>query len=224
MGSGPFGAPYFFLTSGDALTDARTSFEILAVDYGSATSSELLTGQAFSGALVNDQGLKGEVVIQGENAAADGTISLTLSPRTEVQEAFLASDVLTLEGTGDSVFVLQMTYDEAAVLALFGSQENARLGWLDGENGWVFAINGNSVPGESGFVLGAFDGDFTLGRQGVDTENNTVWAVVDHNSEFSTIGTIPEPGSAFLLLLGVAALFIRYHARFGFRCKEPAKR
>ncbi len=38
-----------------------------------------------------------------------------------------------------------------------------------------------------------------LGSWGVDTATHTVWAVVDHNSEFAVV---PEPASMSLLLLG----------------------
>ena len=41
-----------------------------------------------------------------------------------------------------------------------------------------------------------------LGSWGVDSTGNTVWAVLNHNSQFAVL--IPEPAS--LLLLGLAGL------------------
>jgi hypothetical protein len=46
---------------------------------------------------------------------------------------------------------------------------------------------------------------FTLGNYGVDTANNVVWAVINHNSEFA----VPEPATIALLGLGFAVLFCR---------------
>ena len=43
------------------------------------------------------------------------------------------------------------------------------------------------------------DGDMTLGDWGVNTANDTVWAVVNHNSDFAVV---PEPSTLALLAAG----------------------
>ena len=70
---------------------------------------------------------------------------------------------------------------------------------------WVNAVDGNF--GGTPFFAGdgAYDSlaDFHLGYYGVDTADDYVWAVLDHNSEF-TIGEIqgvPEPSSALVVAL-----------------------
>ncbi len=112
------------------------------------------------------------------------------------------SDVLSLEGTGDDIFVLQLQVAQV--------HNKAFLGWFDSNtNEWVNAVEGNT--GE-GLLAQRFEGSWEafnatyssyslqdkLGAWGVDLENGTVWAVINHNSEFAAV---PEPGT-YLLLLG----------------------
>jgi hypothetical protein len=129
----------------------------------------------------------------------------------------LASDIVNLEGTAGSTFadaiVLQLTYDEATAIALFGSEATARLGWFDPTtNQWSLAVDGNT--GGSPFFAG--DGaynpasDFVLGRYGVDTASNTVWAVINHNSDFAVV---PEPATSILVGLGLFLILNRLRAR-----------
>ena len=90
--------------------------------------------------------------------------------------------------------------------------------YLPGYDTWVNAVDGNSTTGAKAvaFYKGSFDQfvsvhpDFNLtdylGTFGSDISNNAVWAVVDHNSEFSAI---PEPTTLSLLGCGLAALLLR---------------
>ncbi|MDT8389137.1 MAG: SUMF1/EgtB/PvdO family nonheme iron enzyme [Lentisphaeria bacterium] len=111
------------------------------------------------------------------------------------------SEVLTITGLGGERFALQMNYDPAG-----GTPDY--LSWWNG-SGWVNAVLGNSDGGGgASFTAGAYDGNLTLSRYGVDVANNVVWAVIDHNSEFAIFpsgSSIPEPASA--VLLGLAGLF-----------------
>lgn len=89
---------------------------------------------------------------------------------------------------------------------------------------WVNAVDGNSTTGASAVerYQGSYDdylndvgqpdaGDLglTLGSWGVDTTDNVVWAVLDHNSEF---GAVPEPGT-FVAMLVSGYLLIRRRKR-----------
>jgi len=120
----------------------------------------------------------------------------------------LASDVVTLTGTEGDVIVLQLTYDEALASSLFGDEANSVLSWLDPSDGdWKNAVDGNS-GGTPTFIAGAYDPmtDFHLGYYGVDVANNTVWAVINHNSQFA-VTAVPEPSSAGVAIgLGVLGL------------------
>ena len=151
------------------------------------------------------------------------------NPQTGVQEG-LASDVLDLEGielvdaqTKDGsvhtdTFVLQMSYSPQSITARTGLTELAaakagliQLDYLNlgpegivgaADNQWENAVLGNFGSNNDYFVgVGAWNGDTTLGDWGVNAANHTVWAVLDHNSEFAVV---PEPCT--LVLLGVAVI------------------
>jgi hypothetical protein len=51
-----------------------------------------------------------------------------------------------------------------------------------------------------------------LGTWGIDTTDNTVWAVVNHNSEFAVEVVVPEPGT-FGLILAVGLTWLVYVRR-----------
>ena len=93
----------------------------------------------------------------------------------------LASDIVNLNGPAGAAFadtiVLQLTYDEATAIALFGSESAARLGWFThATNQWVVAGRRWHTAGPHSARNGAYNpaSDFALGRYGVDTASNTV--------------------------------------------------
>jgi len=60
-------------------------------------------------------------------------------------------------------------------------------------------------------VSGAYDSstDNQLGDYGIDTTNGTVWAIVDHNSEFAVVTSpVPEPSAWWLLGFSLTALVL----------------
>ena len=110
----------------------------------------------------------------------------------------------------------------------------AQTGWLylgffetDGSVGelvdldeWVNAVDANSTTGASAvttfqgswddFVLdqggGPLDLDLYLGSWGIDTTDDVVWAVLDHNSSYVAV---PEPATLALLGIGAVAVLRR---------------
>ncbi len=63
--------------------------------------------------------------------------------------------------------------------------------------------------------FGAYDPntEFHLGYYGIDTVNNRIWAVLDHNSQYGVGGVqiqdVPEPGTMALMGIGTLALWFR---------------
>ena len=155
----------------------------------------------------------------------------TSNPQTGVQEGFV-SDVLSLTGMGivdtqtkdgsvhTDAFVLQMTYDPLGVESRKGLSELAaaqagliQMDYLDegldgiagtADDQWESAVLGNFGSNNDRFVgVGAWTGDGTLGDWGVNVQTHTVWAVLDHNSEFAVV---PEPSILALLAVGALGL------------------
>ncbi len=120
------------------------------------------------------------------------------------------------------VFVMQMSYDPAAIAARTGMSEadaaqagRIALDYLDpgtdgvaytGDDFWALAVAGDIASSNSQFEgEGPWNGDLQLGDYGVDTVAHTVWAVVDHGGDF---GIVPEPSSVALLVAACAAILV----------------
>lgn len=125
------------------------------------------------------------------------------------------SDVYAFEGTGENLFVLE--------LAITSAEANLFLAWLDEEtNLWTNAVEGNDDNNASGAQQG-FAGTFAqfqavpgygtdlgdyVGAWGSSTALGvtTVWAVLNHNSDFAIV---PEPGTILLVTLGLGTVLFR---------------
>jgi fibronectin-binding autotransporter adhesin len=130
------------------------------------------------------------------------------------------SDILGLTGTSGTVQILSLSYDPAAL----GGADSGTLflGWL--ENGsWVNATAGN-LAGPGGSALFDQSGSFSglgitptsayLGSWGRDAGSQTVWAVVDHNSQFTVIA-VPEPATLGMVVAGLAVVAAVTRRRWG---------
>ena len=157
------------------------------------------------------------VSIADGTAGAGATVTTQFASSASPGFGFLASDRLTISGLDGTAFVLVM--DTILDIPDYASTDEFYLGWFDPfDSTYKNAVLGNH--GEDGLYAGGFVSSYQdfigshgglfnsttmLGAYGVDTVNNKVWAVVDHNSEFSVI---PEPSTWVLLSLGVSALVL----------------
>jgi autotransporter-associated beta strand protein len=170
----------------------------------------------------------------GANTAGQGPDTVGMTWRTPstadvVPQGLLVSDVLRLAGMENNLngagqtdpFVLQMSYDESQVGGLesgYAASGMLFLAWW-GPDGWCNAVSGDSGSGRTAVAQyqGTWDtfaavhgitnatlGDF-LGSWGVNPTDNTVWAVLDHNSDFAVAIAAPEPGTLAIFLAGLLA-------------------
>jgi fibronectin-binding autotransporter adhesin len=140
-------------------------------------------------------------ILGGTSGTATTLVTSFSGTSLALNDGLRISDVYSLEGTGTNTFVLQLGIDQVTAASY--------LGWLDPEtNEWVNAVEGNT--GGTTLFAGnrAYNPftDFQLGTYGVDTANDTVWAVLNHNSEFAIV---PEPGTCALIGLALAGLLLR---------------
>jgi hypothetical protein len=151
-------------------------------------------------------------ILAGANTSGSAQ-TVTMQWRTRAQAdagSDLVSDVVSLggmtlgSGSQTSPFVLQMSYNPMGSEEAAAAEGLIYLAWLDpGDGQWENAVRGNVGGNPSGFQLGAWvPGDMRLGDWGVNTADHTVWAVLDHNSQFAVV---PEPST--LALLAAAAVF-----------------
>ena len=158
---------------------------------------------------------------------AGGDRSLDLSSEAggsfAINGARPVGNVLNLAGTENDVFVLELTYDDADLVAAgVVSGADLILQWRDPVGGqFKNSVLGNQPPGGRPFFgssyaqyLVAHGGIFTLGDYGHDPTTNTVWAVLNHNSAFAA-ATVPEPGSLGCGLAAFAVLARRRRRRTG---------
>jgi len=100
------------------------------------------------------------------------------------------SDVLVLRGmdydlgsTETDAFALAMSYDGTGLTDAEIVDGNFCLAALDATGKWSNAVDAN-VGGTKKFVKGPWTSGAALGSYGVDTATKTVWAVINHNSEY----------------------------------------
>jgi len=157
-------------------------------------------------------------ILGGTNNSGGAEQILTSLTNTPVNDTPLrASNVLSLSGNAGQKFVLQMSYNPADIQA--GAKPF--LGWYDAGLGlYVNAVYGNSTPGaidSTGEMTGSWSmngSPLTLGDFGFDSSTDTVWAVVDHNSEFAVI---PEPSTYAMIFGGIAMLVVYKRPHRSFR-------
>jgi len=202
-------------------------------DFGTGivpTLSRTMTSGTFAGYGSTEIGGLGDAatILASDTVPGSTTLAMQWRGRNNLvvpnETTDLASDIIRLTGMdsitnpGMDYFVLQMTYDDfdndGFADANGANEADLVIAWLDGL-AWENAINGNhganvGLQYSLGWV--AAGSPIALGSYGVDTVANVVWAVLDHNSDFSVmeaqedVAAVPEPSSYVLGLLGLTGL------------------
>lgn len=153
------------------------------------------------------------VILAGDNAVSN-TI---LDGRAVVQDVNTGwtegsgnqrSDVLSLWGMANAMgsdqtdqYVLSMSYDPTDLSAEDLAAGKAFIMTKDANGNWVNAVDLN-FGGAKTFVLGAYDAAHGLGTYGVNPDDYTAWAVLNHGSDFA-VAAVPEPETWAMLLAGL---------------------
>jgi hypothetical protein len=198
---------------------------------GVAQTATVLAGNSFAGFdTTHTSGLATQIALRAGTAVSTANVEVTFSDigagalSGVANDATRVSDIVSLEGTGSNVIVLQLSYNDAGIT----DESSVALFWLaGGAEEWTLATAGNTGAGAlagayemsyDAFLAangGVFDGVAMLGAYGVDTAGNTTWAVINHNSDFA-VNVVPEPGTVALFAIGGAFLCgirRRYQAR-----------
>jgi hypothetical protein len=150
-------------------------------------------------------------------AGSNGVSNTILDGRKVVQDVNtgwsegtgnLRSDVLSLWGMHNAMgsdetdlYVLSLSYDPTGLSAEDLAAGKAYIMTKDANGNWVNAVDLNH-GGAKSFVLGAYDAVFGLGTYGVNPDDYTAWAVLNHGSDFA-VAAVPEPGTWAMLLAGL---------------------
>ena len=226
-------------------TSAGASYD----GFGSAVTSDLLSRADIVSGYNQTNNSNGESITMAWRQRLSGELPDLISDVITITGMVNSGTT----GTGQTdAFALQMNFTTSGFSASGAlSEQNAassgslHLDWLNpngggvGVSAWVNAINGNFATGLNGDVFtdvqnswsafaslhGITDSNLAnyLGTWGVDTTDNEVWAVVDHNSTFGAyfdVANVPEPCSLAGVILLAPALAGR--RRLDFRKQRAA--
>lgn len=157
----------------------------------------IAAGSGFAGTTAEIlDGTNNSTVKDGSNRSLIKCVSTGWAPKSAAEY----SDVLHLMGmphvaeASTDTFVLEMSFDSTGLTTEQLESGEFALCTKNAYGRWVRAVDMN-VGGTSAFVNGPWNSSYELGTYGVDTTAGTVWAVINHNSEFAAAMThIPAPG------------------------------
>lgn len=196
------------VADGGLILDAGIDVPNAITIAGSAATftHNVLTGDALASTISSSiGGTDTTATILSGTASSDGSIvsefhdiSIAHNDGIRISDVFSLSGVPVISGLERDAFTLEL-------FSLTPVDDSSFIAWLDSNDTWVNAVNGNIGASTPTFVAGAWNAAYGLGTYGVDTANNTVWAVLNHNSDFAVV---PEPGAFTLAFLGLGILLV----------------
>ncbi|MGC8539259.1 MAG: PEP-CTERM sorting domain-containing protein, partial [Phycisphaerae bacterium] len=182
------GNPQFNISLDVTSNTSGSNFTVgnMALSNATAASAPIAQGGTYAGYSVvrnfgaNDQHTN--VQFLGGTAGKATTLAVQFAD-APTSNTNLLSDIVNISGTNSDPYVVQLSYNPSIVTHGVTSPV---LAWNNG-SGFIAAVLGNTggTPTE---VAGAYNPltDFSLGDYGINTANDTVWAVLNHSG--STIG------------------------------------
>lgn len=206
------GSDKIFLAADDTVFDATITRSI-GIDASYA---------GFGSTAIGDNALGTSAdLIDGINTETSKSLSMQWRLRDgDELAAGLVSDVLNLSGMANEEgeptdwFTLQMSYSADALPGgaeaetLLADAGEIQLVWFnDTESLWQNAALANfGTENDVQFMGVGYAPDGVLGHWGIDVSTHTVWAVLDHNSQFAV--AVPEPGTIAMLIAAMLSLAV----------------
>jgi fibronectin-binding autotransporter adhesin len=151
-------------------------------------------------------------ILAGTNTGSTSTLTMSFSDSSAASnDVVRLSDVFSLSGT--TVVSGSQTDTFVIQLSATGLATDSVLGWNQSGT-WVNAVTGNTGAGGlagsyaqsfADFLTanGGFNSSTMLGAYGFDSGSSSVWAVVNHNSEFAAIPELSNTLAGLLIGAGL---------------------
>ncbi len=161
---------------------------------GTPNSAEILAGESYNGYNIqraNETGSRQtDVQFLGGTASVATTLSVDFA-NAPTANISVVSDVANITGTGGDTHVVQMSYKLSSIA---NGSNSPTLAWYNGSiyQAANFGNSGGTPTEYTGAYNPATAGENALGSYGVNTANDTVWAVVNNGSgNFAVMQRIP---------------------------------
>lgn len=170
-----------------AVTAAVNGFTGVA---GTPNTAEVIAGQQYAGFNISrataDTGSRStQVQFIGGTASANTTLAVQFS-NAPTGNTSVVSDVVNLSGTGSDRYVVQFSYNPAAIT---NGSLSPVLAWKMAsgqyEAAYLNVANPSKYAGENNEAYNPTY-DSGLGTYGINTKNHTVWAVLNYSGSSST--------------------------------------
>jgi hypothetical protein len=167
--------------------------------------------EGFDVSITEDVGGSGGMGVSG---MAGGGDARALSGTVELNEAEVATAIAEIGGA-EAFITVKLFYDEHELDILEIDEETLRPYWWD-ETAELWVLGGTTttgLPGEGVFAgIDSDPGAYGIGYCGLNTEEDYVWANINHASTYGAAG-VPEPATLILLAGGLPLLLRRRRHR-----------